>query len=71
MADLATPSAVAMSTMDAGATSNQKPQKARPDKPDEATYKDNLSKAEKAYLAAQEKFVCIGISRRLNMLFLR
>ena len=61
MADVTTPSAVAISTMDASATPATKSTKARPEKPDEAAYKDNLANAEKAYLAAQEKFVCVCI----------
>ena len=64
MADVTTPSAVAMSTMDAGvAAPVPKPHKTRPDKPDEAAYKEHLAKAEKMYLAAQETFVCICIIR--------
>ena len=59
MADVATPSAVAMSTMDGGAPPTPKPQKSKPEKPDEAAYKENLSQTEKAYLAAQDKFVCL------------
>ena len=61
MADVATPSAMAISTSDAGTTPASKTHKARPEKPDEAAYKDNLAKAEKAYLATQEKFVRICI----------
>ena len=57
MADAATPSAVAMSTMDAGSEPTTKAQKTRPEKPDDAAYKQKLSQAEKEYLAAQEKFV--------------
>ncbi len=58
MADIATPSAAAMSTMDAGSEPiSDKTQKVKPEKPDEAQYKENLSKAEKEHAAAQEKFV--------------
>ena len=56
MADVATPSAATMS-MDAGAEPSPKAQKARPDKPDEQQYKENLAKAEKEHAAAQEKVV--------------
>ncbi|KAL8926374.1 MAG: hypothetical protein Q9208_002917 [Pyrenodesmia sp. 3 TL-2023] len=56
MADIATPSAAAMSTIDAGAEpAPDKAQKTRPEKPDEAQYKESLSKAEKEHAAAQEK----------------
>ena len=64
MADVATPSAIAMSTINAG--SEATPEKTsetpaarvgKPEKPDEATYKKTLSEAEKALDAAQEKFV--------------
>ena len=57
MADLATPSAATMSTIDAGADKPQKPTKAKPEKPDESLYKESLAQAEKAYSVAQEKFV--------------
>ncbi|KAL9123857.1 MAG: hypothetical protein Q9217_006754 [Psora testacea] len=55
MAETATPSAVALSTIDADPQPLTKLQKSRPEKPDEAAYKEDLSQAEKAYLAAQEK----------------
>lgn len=60
MADLATPSAAAMSTIDAGAEHPEKDQKqtGRPTKPDEDAYKKNLQRAEKEHAAAQEKIVC-------------
>ncbi|KAL6715105.1 multicopy suppressor of BFA (Brefeldin A) [Lecanora helva] len=55
MADLATPSAVTMSTIDAGSEQQTKPQRSRPEKPDEEQYKEILEKAEKEHKAAQEK----------------
>ena len=58
MADVATPSTITMSTIDAGSDKLSKAPTAKPEKPDEAAYKKNLSNAEKAYNAAQEKFVC-------------
>lgn len=58
MADLATPSAAIMSTIDAGSEPTpEKGHKIKPDKPDEQLYKESLAKAEKEYAAAQEKFV--------------
>ena len=57
MAEAATPSAVAISTMDAGSDPIAKPQRTRPEKPDEAAYKIGLSEAEKAHTAAQQKLV--------------
>ena len=59
MADLATPSAATMSTIDAGAERPGRDQKqtGRPAKPDEEAYKKNLQKAEKEHAAAQEKLV--------------
>ena len=57
MADVATPSAATMSTMDPGAEHSTKGQKPRPEKPDEQQYKENLAKAEKEHAAAQEKVV--------------
>ena len=58
MADLATPSAAIMSTMDAGSESKMdKIQKTRPEKPDEQQYKDSLAKADKEYAVAQDKLV--------------
>lgn len=60
MADIATPSAATMSTIDAGAEHPEKEQKqtGRPTKPDEDAYKKNLQNAEKEHAAAQEKIVC-------------
>ncbi len=58
MADIATPSAATMSTMDPGSEpAPEKVSKARPERPDEQQYKESLAKAEKEYAAAQEKFV--------------
>lgn len=58
MADIATPSAATMSTIDAGSEpAPEKASKARPERPDEQQYKESLAKAEKDYAAAQEKFV--------------
>ncbi|MCJ1477484.1 hypothetical protein MMC13_006156 [Lambiella insularis] len=62
MADVATPSAIDMSlgTTNAEAEAVQeKPQKSRPEKPDEGTYKAELAKAEKEHAAAQEKLNAI------------
>ena len=61
MADIATPSAATMSTIDAGAEPVGKTQKAKPEKPDESKYKEDLAKAEKEHAAAQEKVVCLLI----------
>lgn len=58
MADIATPSAVAMSTSDAASALPEKQQKTRPEKPDEPQYKEDLAKAEKEHAAAQGKLVC-------------
>lgn len=58
MADISTPSAAAMSTIDAGVTQPEKQHKTRPEKPDEAQYKEDLAKAEKEHAAAQAKLVC-------------
>lgn len=57
MADIATPSAATMSTIDAGAEPSQKTQKTKPEKPDEHKYKESLGKAQKEHAAAQEKVV--------------
>lgn len=58
MADVATPSAAIMSTLDAGSTEPENKQKARPEKPDEVKYKEDLAKAEKEHAAAQANLVC-------------
>lgn len=57
MADLSTPSAATMSTIDAGSDRIEKEQKTRPEKPDERLYKESLAKAEKEHTEAQEKLV--------------
>ncbi|KAL8803762.1 MAG: hypothetical protein Q9182_002972 [Xanthomendoza sp. 2 TL-2023] len=60
MADLATPSAATMSTIDAGAARPaEKASKSKPEKPDEQQYKESLAKAEKEYTASQDKFNAI------------
>ncbi|PSN64220.1 hypothetical protein BS50DRAFT_575663 [Corynespora cassiicola Philippines] len=58
MADAAAPSAakVASATPDAAPAPASKQQALKPEKPDEAKYKEDLAKAEKEYAAAQEKF---------------
>ena len=69
MADMATPSAATMSTIDAGAEPSQKPQKTKPEKPDEHKYKESLGKAQKEHAAAQERVVCFSkpkVSTRLS-----
>ncbi|PSK56939.1 hypothetical protein B9Z65_6563 [Elsinoe australis] len=55
MADLATPSAAKMSTIDAKADAPAKTQVTKPERPDEETYKKELAKAEKELSAVQEK----------------
>ena len=57
MADLATPSAATMSTIDAGSEPSPKPQKIKPEKPDEQKYKESLGKAQKEHAASQERVV--------------
>jgi hypothetical protein len=52
MADLATPSAATMSTIDAGAT---KPAFTKPERPDQADYDKTLAEAQKALDAAVER----------------
>ncbi len=63
MADVATPPAGTMSAIDAGAEPTGKPQKAKPEKPDEQRYKEDLAKAEKEHTAAQEKVVRLHATR--------
>ena len=58
MADVATPSAATMSTMDAGADNQVKTHKPKPEKPDEGTFKEAVRVAEQVHAKAQEKFVC-------------
>ena len=60
MADIATPSAATISTIDAGSEPSQKPQKIKPEKPekpDEQLYKESLAKAQKEHAASQERVV--------------
>ena len=60
MADMATPSAAAISTMDAGSEPLQKSQKSKPEKPDEQQYKESLGRAQKEHAAAQERVVSLS-----------
>lgn len=53
MADVATPSAVDMSTSNAGAKEKAAP--SRPEKPDEESYKSSLAKAEKDLKTSEER----------------
>ena len=57
MADVATPSAIDMSMGPSAADTAEKSHKAKPEKPDEVQYKQDLAKAEKEHAAAQEKLV--------------
>jgi hypothetical protein len=58
MADLATPSAAAMSTGNSGTEDlSATAHKVKPDRPDEEKYKEDLGKAEKENSLAQEKYV--------------
>lgn len=65
MADLATPSAATMSTVNAGADpvptstddSKKKDKVEKPEKPDEAEFKATVAKAEKEHAAVMEKMV--------------
>ncbi|KAI9871105.1 MAG: hypothetical protein M1830_003307 [Pleopsidium flavum] len=60
MADLATPSAATMSTVNAGADRvDDKTSKIKPEKPDEEKYKADLAKAEKEHAAVQERLNAI------------
>ena len=51
----------ASATPDAAPAPASKQQALKPEKPDEAKYKEDLAKAEKEYAAAQEKFVRISL----------
>ncbi|KAF2083748.1 hypothetical protein K490DRAFT_76324 [Saccharata proteae CBS 121410] len=55
MADLATPSAVAMSTSEPQAAPKANKGNLKPERPDEDEYRKNLAQAEKEHAAAQEK----------------
>lgn len=69
MADMATPSAATMSTIDAGAEPVQKGQKSKPEKPDEEQYKKDLAKAEKDNAVAQDELVsCLTESLSVALL---
>ena len=59
MADLATPSAAAMSTMDAKAdlTAASKAPVSKPDRPDEGEFKKLLAQAEKDLATVQDRQV--------------
>jgi len=60
MAELATPSAATMGTMNAGADgppSAKAPFSSKPERPDEEAYKKELAEAEKALTSVQEKQV--------------
>ncbi|KAI4171559.1 MAG: hypothetical protein LQ343_004151 [Gyalolechia ehrenbergii] len=60
MADIATPSAATMSTINAGSESvAERVPKTKPEKPDEQKYKESLAKAEAEYAVAQEEFNAI------------
>ena len=56
MADVSS-SAATISKTDPGTNQQEKPQKARPEKPDESKYKEDLAQAEKEHAAAQAKTV--------------
>ena len=66
MADVATPSAIDMSMGPSATDTTEKSQKTKPEKPDEAKYKEDLSKAEKEHAAAQEKLVLSHFSHSSN-----
>lgn len=60
MADLATPSAATMSTIDAGTATPPNKEKntvAKPERPDEEQYKTDLAKADKELNASNERMV--------------
>ena len=57
MAGISKSPSAAMSTSNTAADLVDKSQKARPEKPDEQLYKDNLGKAEKELAAVQDKVV--------------
>ena len=59
MAEVATPSAIAMSTSNAGAQDKSKATTVqKPERPDEEAFKAELAKAEKDLKASQERLVC-------------
>lgn len=53
MAEVAAPVVV-----DGGAADKKKVVETKPEKPDEATYKEKLSKAEKEHEASKKRLVC-------------
>jgi outer membrane protein assembly factor BamD (BamD/ComL family) len=59
MADMAAPSAAKVATADtsAGASKQQKQELVKPEKPDEALFKEGLSKYDRDYETAKDKFV--------------
>ena len=69
MADLATPSAATISTIDAGSEPVQKGQKTKPEKPDDQKYKESLGKAQKEHAAAQERVVRLSNPARTFKLY--
>lgn len=65
MADLATPSAATISTMDGASTPVNKEKStpvAKPERPDDETFKSELAKAEKELNASNERMVCSYVS---------
>lgn len=60
MADVGTPSAVAMGTSNAGAepTKDKAAPPTKPERPDDESYKMELAKAEKELRASEERMVC-------------
>ena len=65
MADVATPSAATMATIDAGAEHPVKASKPKPEKPDEEAYKEALRNAEQENSKAQEKLVCLLVAENI------
>lgn len=57
MADMTTPSAATMGTINAGADIKPDQSSGRPSKPDDETFKAALEKANKVFEAAQKKVV--------------
>lgn len=60
MADVATPSAIAMSTADTGPqpAKDKAAPPPKPERPDEEEYKGVLAKAEKELRASEDRMVC-------------
>ena len=59
--------ASAASTAAAAAPADDKAHKIRPEKPDEAKYKEDLAAAEKEHSAAQEKLVIFDPAPRYDL----